>query len=147
MSTHERIVTFIEDATWMRATLEIPEQKMQRSRDYDHWLDQHLYHAMRGQHAKARGKAALLARKKTAALLSIPQAVGDMAVKGKTPDGKLIYQWEGREVNVTPRALRNSTDVEASAWKQTRQTDKNTRASSAENAGKGKAPSWEGCQR
>ena len=36
----------------------------------------------------------------------LPQAVGDMAVKGTTEKDKLTYTWSGHTVDVTPRAKR-----------------------------------------
>lgn len=54
---------------------------------------------------KARGKSA------PAKHVEVPQKIGDMGVKGKTPDGKLTYTWgTGTEASVTPQHLRKASD-------------------------------------
>ena len=69
-----------------------------------------LFRAMRAEHVK-RKQAAAKARRKDATKADGPKTTADMTVKGKSPEGKLLYVWadsdRGRvEVPVTPRAMR-----------------------------------------
>ena len=75
---------------------------------------------MRAEHGKrknARAKADRRERGKA----DVPKTTADMAVKCRTPEGKLVYAWgdadKGRvEVDVTPRALRKAESEDASAY-------------------------------
>ena len=74
-----------------------------------------LYKAVRAEHVK-RKQARVKAERREASKADVPKTTADMAVKGKTPDGKLVYAWGDSdrgciEVPVTPRALRQ-TDME-----------------------------------
>ena len=80
------------------------------------WFETQLYIALRGVHAKMRLKATTVARQ-AAAQAQSPKTAGDMGVKGNTAGGKLIYMWEGREVEVTPRDLRPAQTESMSVWK------------------------------
>ena len=54
-------------------------------------------------------KQATKAARQKALQAQAPQAVGEMAVKGQTAEGKLRYAWEGREVAVTRQGFCNHT--------------------------------------
>jgi hypothetical protein len=97
--------TFEEKATHVRAQIMIPTDIGIAGRQFIVWRDGHLYDAFLGARNKARKKAAREAKTKVSQL-RVPQAAGDMSVKGTTKAGKLLYVWEGTEVEVTPRQLR-----------------------------------------
>ena len=111
------VVTFVEDGTWIRAVAEVPAQIEQGARAYSTWRDARLYNAIRGEHAKARQKESVAARRE-ALEAQLPKVPGDMGVKGKTDGEKLTYTWHGVEVDVTPRRCRPSLPDVASAWQQ-----------------------------
>ena len=113
---NERAYTFVEDVTWIRATIEVPAKMLLKSRLFDTWLDEQLCKAMRGLHAKAKRIAATLSRS-NAVQYVFPQCAGDMDVKGSTSIGKLIYKWEGHMVEVTPIRFRPPVPSESSSWK------------------------------
>ena len=66
-----------------------------------------LFKAMQTEYVKRKQANAKAARRE-ASKADAPKTISDMAVKGKTPEGKLVYAWgdpdSGRvEVQVTPR--------------------------------------------
>ena len=79
-----------------------------------------LYKAMRAEHEK-RKNARAKAERRERGKADVPKTTADMAVKCRTPEGKLVYAWgdadKGRvEVDVTPRALRKAESEDASAY-------------------------------
>ena len=111
-------VTFVEDATSLRVSLEVPT-KDRATRSTTTWCENHLYNAMRGAHAKASLKKTRAARQE-AMKAQLPEVPGDMGVKGKGADGRLAYTWGVLEVEVTPRSLRPLVAEGESAWKRAR---------------------------
>ena len=80
-----------------------------------------LYRAMRAEHVKQK-RAIAKAAKNNAARADVPKTTSDMMVKGKSPEGKLVYAWgdldRGRvEVEVTPRADRAPVQEQDSEFK------------------------------
>ena len=83
--------------------------------------DAKLYRAMRAEYVKLK-KAAARAAARDAAKADVPKTASDMAVKCKSPEGKLLYVWGDSnrghiEVPVTPRALRAPEPDDASAYR------------------------------
>ena len=90
-----------------------------------------LYLSLRAEQAKRQRKVTQ-AQRKAALAQQVPSRPGDMAIKGKTPLGHLVYAWhpddkggqllgpQAFEVMATPRALRPPLPdgVVESAWKQ-----------------------------
>ena len=79
-----------------------------------------LYRAMRAEYVKQKQTATKAARKE-AMKADGPQTISDLAVKGRTPTGKLLYAWgsmeRGRvEVEVTPRKHRAAPHEEGSEF-------------------------------
>ena len=111
--------SFQEDSTGFLAAVELPaEIGVREAKD---WRDKQLYKALRARHARARGDATRAARRE-ASTRDMPQTCGDMSVKGKTAEGKLVYSWQSGgggkfEVFATPRQLRVSVGEDGSAWK------------------------------
>ena len=103
------------------------------SRRRDALKEEHckLYLAVRAEHAKRQRKAKH-AEKEAALASQVPTRPGDMAIKGKTPKGQLIYIWSADktgelksgphvfEVMATPRGLRPPLleGASESAWRQ-----------------------------
>ena len=111
---------FLEDGTRVRVAVEVPAQLVTTGRACTTWRDCQLYHALRGAHAKAKAKSREAARQQ-ATLAAVPETCGEMAVKQKTPSGKLVYSWKGVEIDVTPRLLRQGVVEEGtSTWKRAR---------------------------
>ena len=111
---------FEEDGTGLRVVVEMPAAAM--TRQYFLRREAKLYRAMRAEHVKGKLEANKKARKE-ATQADIPKGVGDMAVKGRTKEGELIYTWgtedRGRvEVEVTPRSRRTSLQEDESSFKQ-----------------------------
>ena len=111
-------LTFVEDATWYRVTIELPAEAKKCSREFDARRDTKLYNAVRAEHVKANRKASKAARQEAMAL-QLPKVPGDMGIK-KITGGRWMYTWEGAEVEVTPRKLRPQAPEGASAWKRAR---------------------------
>ena len=81
-------------------------------------VDEHLYKKVRAAHVKAKQNAEAEARKR-AGVVHKPSSIGDMAVRGKTPEGKLIYEFHGTEVPATPRAMRpDLAPGKSASWNQ-----------------------------
>ena len=83
--------------------------------------DTKLYRAMRAVYAKIK-RVAARAVARDAAKADVPKTASDMAVKCKSPEGKLLYVWGDSnrghiEVPVTPRALRAPEPDDASAFR------------------------------
>ena len=110
--------SFQEEGTGIEVTAAVNPDHSIRQRYQQ--CEAKLFKAMRGEHVKrkqARSKAAKLEAGKA----DTPKTTSDMTVKGKTPQGKLVYAWgdsdKGRvEVQVTPRALREPEQEDASAF-------------------------------
>ncbi len=110
---------FQEDGTGIRVSAELnPNASLRQSYPQ---CEAKLYRAMRAEHVKQKQAIAKAAKKK-ASQGDVPQAASDMAVKGKSPEGKLVYTWgdlhRGRvEVEVTPRADRPPVQEQDSEFK------------------------------
>ncbi len=114
-----RKVVFVEEGSWIRVSVDVPERMESSGREAMAWRDTQLYNALRGEHAKANRKTVLAARKKAAADQT-PKAPGDLEVKGRRSASQLTYAWNGFEVAVTPREHRPALSEGASAWKRAR---------------------------
>ena len=123
MTEEGRSVVFVEEGTWVRVSVEVPERFDGNMRQGITWRDKQLYYALRGEHARAKKKAsreASRAARQKAAADQMPKTPGDLAVKQRKETGHLIYAWKGFEVSVTPRDLRPDLPEHSSAWKAAR---------------------------
>ena len=120
MQEDGRKISFVEEGSWMRVTVEIPADLQGHGRGPSAWRDTQLYNALRGEHAKANRKANLASRRKMAEE-QIPKTSGDLQVKARKEDtGQLVYAWKDFEVPVTPREHRPTLLGGESLWKQAR---------------------------
>ena len=108
-----RSVTFIEDGTWHRVTLQLPGKVELHGPAFQTWLDSTMYNAVRSEHIKANNKASKAARLRET---RVPDSAGDMGLK-KIRGDRWMNTWEGFEVEVTPRKLRPMLPEGAPTWK------------------------------
>ena len=105
--------TFVENGTWLRTTV---RKAHGYGRDFMRVRDGLLHNAMRGEHARMNRKQNAAARKQLQEQ-QLPNIVADMSVKKTDDAGRLVYCWEGREVEVTPRSLRPQPKENSNAWR------------------------------
>lgn len=80
------------------------------------WIESQLYKAVRAEHVKANEKLSQ-AQLHTAFGERMPKEPGDLASRGTTAVGKLIYVWNNVEVEVTPRRTRENPNEDMShSW-------------------------------
>ena len=111
---------FEEEGTGIAVAVAMADSKP-TTREYFARRDLLLLRSMNAEYAKARAKARKLTRA-AASKTDVPKVVGDMAIRGTSKEGKLIYSWgdseRGRlEVQVTPRKMRLDVEPGASSFK------------------------------
>jgi len=99
---------FQEDGTPCR--VEVTEKTKAPFYAQADWVEHQLYKAVRAEHVKASQKINQDTLKQTFGE-NLPRTAGDLAVRGTTEAGKLIYEWRKTEVVVTPRKLRAAPDA------------------------------------
>ena len=113
-------VTFVEDGTNHRVTLEMPSDKKKiKTGWFKSFLDMQVYNAVIAEHKKAT----IIAKKKVKEKereQRMPTTASEMAARKRDKDGMWIYTYETTEVEVTPRALRPPLQEDATKWKQER---------------------------
>ncbi len=117
----EHRVTFIEEGTWIRVTVEkdaLRNSKYKGARNRE--LEEKLYLAVRAAHAKAKQQQQAQKKKQTYAE-QLPKTARDLEVKKKEDTGHLRYAYNGFEVLVTPRRHREKHEAEEregrTAWR------------------------------
>ena len=114
----EKQWSFQQEETGIKVTISVnPDHSIRQQYQQG---EAQLYRAMRAEHLK-RKQARVKADRREAGKAEVPKTTADMAVKGKTPEGKLVYAWGNSdkgciEVQVTPRALRKAEHDDASAF-------------------------------
>jgi endonuclease/exonuclease/phosphatase family metal-dependent hydrolase len=112
-------IVFEEESTWMRVHVAKPTDAHTRAGKGAY--QSKLYEKLRAEHIKHDKLIKKEARKKLVES-NRPTKISELTRKGaaKGDNKKVVYAWQGFEVNVTPRTHRGELSEEASSLRQTR---------------------------